>query len=452
MEAKRNKNLILYLFTFGFFGVFYYFLPFSGDDWTWGSDLAIERLMSGFDGYNGRYLGNFLIIIFMRSVVAKVIICSLIMFLLILILSKIFDNISGSKSSTNNYLFAVISVLILVLPNQIAFGEIQPFQIFGSTIGWLSGFSNYVVPSVLILIFYYYVTNKSKDSRLINIMLFIDGILACLCVEHYTLFCLIFSFSIIAYRYYHYKKICKKSVAFLLGSFVGALIMFTNSSYLGLKKEDDNQLRAVGFFGSFKQYATYVFGENANKILVVIFEFALLTGIVAFLIFYAKKVYKAIFSRNVSRLLPMICVVVMTLPLLFTNSGKEIYIVAPRCYFLQYFLIVIYAFRGFVEKKDLINKPSGKKLGTALKISFVALVLVTTAIYARLDYVGMIRDNKVNEALENNYQTVEVLDYPKGAANTQWASNSVEKDIYLYRYVIYKDIPDDKNVEIVTEY
>ena len=283
-------------------------------------------------------------------------------------------------------------------------------------------------------------------------MLFVDGILACLCVEHYTLFCLIFSFSIIAYRYYHYKKICKKSVAFLLGSFVGALIMFTNSSYLGLKKEDDNQLRAVGFFGSFKQYATYVFGENANKILVIIFELALLTGIVAFLIFYAKKVYKAVFSRNISRLLPMICIVVMTLPLLFTNSGKEIYIVAPRCYFLQYFLIVIYAFRGFVEKKNLINKSSGKKIGVALKISFVALVLVTTAIYARLDYVGMVRDNKVNEALKNNYQTVEVLAYPKGAANTQWASNSVEKDIYLYRYVIYKDIPDDKNVEIVTEY
>ena len=63
MSYKRNVKYILYLFTIVFFALFYYFLPFAGDDWAWGSDIGIERLKNGFDGYNGRYLGNILIII-----------------------------------------------------------------------------------------------------------------------------------------------------------------------------------------------------------------------------------------------------------------------------------------------------------------------------------------------------------------------------------------------------
>ena len=37
-------------------------LPYSGDDWTWGGQAAFTRLNSGFANYNGRYLGNLLII------------------------------------------------------------------------------------------------------------------------------------------------------------------------------------------------------------------------------------------------------------------------------------------------------------------------------------------------------------------------------------------------------
>ncbi|MDE6021260.1 MAG: hypothetical protein K2H01_09755, partial [Ruminococcus sp.] len=243
MYVKKNKDMILYLFTIIFFGIFYYFLPFAGDDWAWGCEIGIERLKSAFDGYNGRYVGNLLIILITRSIIAKVVFCTLIVFLLIFILSKIFDSLSDVKKSTSNYIIAFSSVLILVLPNQIAFGDIQPFQIFGSTIGWLSGFTNYVVPSVLILVFYYFVTVKEFNSKPIYVLLAIDGLLACLCVEHYTLFCLVFSFAVIIYRYYFYKKICRKSLSFLLGSLIGSIIMFSNSSYRLMQKGNvsDNQ-------------------------------------------------------------------------------------------------------------------------------------------------------------------------------------------------------------------
>lgn len=451
MKSKTNKNIILYLFTIVFWGVFYYFLPFAGDDWAWGSSVGIERLSNAFSGYNGRYIGNLLIILITRSVIAKIVICTLTMFLLIFVLSKIFDNLSNKKS-TANYIIAFSSVLILVLPNQIAFGELQPFQIFGSTVGWLSGFTNYVFPSVLILIFYYFVTSKDFESKPVYIFLVFNGLIACLCVEHYTLFCILFSFAVIAYRFYFYKKICKKSLSFLSGSLIGALIMFTNSSYISMQQGDvsENQ-RAVGFLGSFKRYASYVFPENANKVFVIIFELTLLLAIVSFLIFFFIKAYKAFKSRSMAKLLPIICLVVMTLPLLFTNSGKEIYIVAPRCYFLQYFMLVIFIYRKFAEKNKTSKISDNKKFSTGLKLSFAALILITGILYFRLDYMGFVRDNTVNEALKEDYSTIEIIEYPKSIEHIQWASNFIKEELYVERYQKFKNIPKDKEIKIVSQ-
>ena len=451
MNSKANKNRILYLFSIVFFGVFYYFLPFAGDDWAWGSAVGMERLNNFFSGYNGRYVGNLLIILITRSAVAKVIFCALTMFLLIFILSKIFDNLSDKRNDAANFIIAFSSVLILVLPNQIAFGDIQPFQIFGSTVGWLSGFTNYVVPSVLILVFYYFVTSKGLESKPVYILLAFDGLIACLCVEHYTLFCLMFSFGVIAYRYYFHKKICKKSLSFLCGSFIGALIMFSNSSYISMQKGEvsDNQ-RAIGFLGSFKQYASYIFPENADKTLVAAFEIALLLAVVSLLIFFFIKIYKAIKGRSVAKLLPIVCMLVMTLPLLFTNSGKEIYIVAPRCYFLQYFMLVIFIY-GKLAKKDKEGRISGnKKFNVGLKLSFIALLLVTVVLYCRLDHMGALRDNAVDKALEEGSSTVKIIEYPKSIEHIQWSSNFIKDKTYLKRYQKFKNIPEDKEIVIIS--
>lgn len=446
--TKTKKQLsFLYFFTVAFWGVFYYFLPFAGDDWAWGSSVGLDRLSNWFDGYNGRYVGNLLIMLVTRSVVAKLIVCTAVMFLLVFVLSKIFDNVSKVKNSATNYIIAFSSVLLLVLPNQIAFGELQPFQIFGSTVGWLSGFTNYVVPSALILVYYYYVTNSEIDNKLIYGLLFFDGAVACLCVEHYTLFCLLFSFFTIAYRFFFFKKICKKSISFFAGSFVGALIMFTNSSYLSMQKGDaSNKQRAVGLIGSFKQYAVYVLGENANQVAVIIFDVVLFSAICSFLIFFFNKSLKAIKNKDVSKLLPMICLMVMTLPLLVTNSGKEIYVVAPRCYFLQYFMIVIYLYRKFAEKDIAFNA----KFSVGLKTTFAVLLIITCVVYFRLDYMGIVRENRANDCIEKNNSVVEVVEYPKSIEHIQWSSNFIKKETYLKRYQKYKNIPNDKELVVIS--
>lgn len=409
-----------------------------------------ERLKYGFEGYNGRYLGNLLIIFITRSAVASVVICSLTMFLLIFVLSRIFDNLSQNKRKTLNYMLSFTSVLALVLPNQITFGNIQPFQIFGSIIGWFSGFTNYVVPSVLILIYYYFVTNKKIYNKALYVFLLFDGILACLCVEHYTLFCLAFSIGVIAYRYLNYKRICKKSLFFFIGSFIGAAIMFLNSSYRLMQKGElsDNQ-RAAGFFGSLKNYADYIFPAGTDNAIIILFEVFLLVLISAVLILFARKSYTAFKSRNIAGFLPVICMVVMTLPLLFTNSGKEIYIVAPRCYFLQYFMLVIFLYRKSADKYRAKAQRSLKRMKGLSAACLTLLIIITSVTYSFLDYAGVIRDEKVNAALLEKDAVVEIFEYPKSIESIQWSSNSIDSETYLERYKLFKNIPDNREVEIV---
>lgn len=205
--------------------------------------------------------------------------------------------------------------------------------------------------------------------------------------------------------------------------------------------------RSVGFLGSFRQYANYIFGENANKIVALIFEISLMIIIIATLAFFSFKVFKVLKNKTIRNLLPIICMVVMTLPLLFTNSGNEIYIVAPRCYFLQYFMLVIFVYSKLC-KKNFDTKKFNKKLNA----TFVVLVLVTVVVYAQLGYMGAVREHTVDKAIEKGCSTVEVVKYPKNIERIQWSSNFIENKTYLDRYKNFKTIPKDTITKISSEF
>ena len=449
METKRNRS-VLYVFTFVFFALFYYFLPLAGDDWTWGSAIGMERFKNGFDGYNGRYVGNLLIILITRSVMARVVICTAVMFLLIYVLGRIFDTMTNEMNTDVNYLIAFSSVLILILPNQIAFGKLQPFQIFGSTVSWFSGFTNYVFPSVLILIYYYLVICKKSQSAAINIFLFLNGILACLCVEHYTLFCLFFGFLVLVYRFRKYKAICKKSLLFFLGSCLGAAIMFSNSSYQSMQKGNTGEkLRSVGFLGSIRNYYSFLFPNSGNRTCMLLFEAGFVLVISGILLLFLRKAYRALKNDRVGGFIPVICMVVTTLPLLVTNSGKEIYLFAPRCYFLQYFMLVIFLYGKCVEKTKVKEWIRIKPFCLGLSLCFSFLMFVTCVKFAELDYWGILRERTVNRALQSGSSTVQIIKYPKNIGQIQWSSNFITVDVHLDKYILMKKIPDYMKVEII---
>ncbi len=63
----KNKsfktNIILCSLIFCACAVLIYLAPYTHDDWAWGSQIGIDRFESNFVDYNGRYFGNYMVLL-----------------------------------------------------------------------------------------------------------------------------------------------------------------------------------------------------------------------------------------------------------------------------------------------------------------------------------------------------------------------------------------------------
>ena len=66
-QSVSKIDLSFTLLLFAAFSLLFYMFPYSGDDWAWGSQIGVDRLKTWFDNYNGRYLGNLLVMVLTRS-------------------------------------------------------------------------------------------------------------------------------------------------------------------------------------------------------------------------------------------------------------------------------------------------------------------------------------------------------------------------------------------------
>lgn len=69
-----RKLLILYGLIFIGFAALIYLVPYSHDDWAWGCEVGLERLRTNFEAYNGRYMGNYMILLLTRSELLRVLV------------------------------------------------------------------------------------------------------------------------------------------------------------------------------------------------------------------------------------------------------------------------------------------------------------------------------------------------------------------------------------------
>ena len=145
LKFYRNtdkKILIFSVVIFSVFALLAYLFPYSGDDWAWGSEIGAERLQNWFEGYNGRYAGNLLVMTLTRSKGLCVFVMAL-----CLVLAGLFPSLfAGVKGLAS---FALGTVFLLVIPG----------EVFTQSVVWTSGFSNYVPPALLTL-FYFIITKN----------------------------------------------------------------------------------------------------------------------------------------------------------------------------------------------------------------------------------------------------------------------------------------------------
>lgn len=216
-QKIKIEKIIKCIIMFLILCTFFYFVPYTDDDLRWGSQIGLSRLRSGFEGYGGRYLGYIIVMGLTRSVVLKVLFMSAVIAMSAYLIRYI----------TRLQMAPYITVLLIM---------VSPLSLFSSTIGWVSGFSNYVTSICFTLVYIAYTAyfdrkEVKRQSLWLTVPLFLLGIINTLLVEHFTIYNVVLGIFAVAIFALKYKRIFVQFAGYMIGTLAGACWMFSNSAY-----------------------------------------------------------------------------------------------------------------------------------------------------------------------------------------------------------------------------
>lgn len=205
-----------------------YSFPYTWDDWAWGSSAGMQRLESGFRNYNGRYVSNLLVMAMTRSSIVKTLVMTIVLFAIVYLCSRL-------VSRHNDALFPLGFLLLLLVPK----------AVFAQAVAWTSGFANYAISALFILVFLF--VNQAVLQR--NRASFRGGRFAAitaaslagsLVLENVTIFMVLASAALVVLVFIKSRQISWDNVAFLAGSVLGAIAMFSNGAYRNIADNQDS--------------------------------------------------------------------------------------------------------------------------------------------------------------------------------------------------------------------
>ena len=299
---KLRLICLKYLMLFALLCVFYFYLPYSYDDWVWGSPYAIDTYLSSwFDHYNGRYVGNLLILGLTRNHIVRMLYMAGMLTLYVWLTDRIIRR---------DWAFRFVLLALFFMPR----------EILRQTLAWTSGYVNYVtsaIPPLILLLDVSPLFEHTEESRLyrwqvLKAVLFIPLFFAgALIMENVTLFLVLFLLFLILYEWICLKKILLRHLTALAGCLTGALYMFSNTAYGILRGGENLQSRRViseSFFRHALQiWTTQMYGPLFRDCL-----FVLIAADAALLILYVRrrqKKYSAAQKSLLFRLqgMPLLC-------------------------------------------------------------------------------------------------------------------------------------------------
>ena len=207
---KKNKSIII---TFILVFVISLLFPFSGDDWQWkfqGWDTIKSFYANEY--LNGRYLGNiFIVIMSKNSIIRGLFIAG--------ILTAIVEIISRKTKTEYSFIWSIILLM--------------PLVIFRQTIPWASGFTNYVISTLFLLIDIEILKKAYSNKFSISKIIFSSFLFyaSCLFIENQTI-CLVLALFILNIMYFIKNKAINKSLIVLFFSTIlGTITMFYHPAY-----------------------------------------------------------------------------------------------------------------------------------------------------------------------------------------------------------------------------
>lgn len=113
-------------------------VPYSHDEWAWGTQTGLDNLHRFFQGYNGRYFGDLISLVITRSVLIKAVFMSATLCLLVSALIHFLQTITIVQISGLRGL--VLGLLFVV-----------PVSLFAQIYGWPAAYVNFVPPVIAIV-------------------------------------------------------------------------------------------------------------------------------------------------------------------------------------------------------------------------------------------------------------------------------------------------------------
>ncbi len=255
--TKKSKHYVNYtqiIIMFILLCVFFYYVPYTDDDLRWGSQSGLDRLANRFAGYGGRYLGYLIVMALTRSTLFKVLFMSTV----VTLMAYLVRYITTFRTAPS---IVILSIMV------------APLSMFSSTMGWVSGFANYVTSICFTLVYFAYIkyfedSTERKQSFLLLIPMLLLGGINTLIVEHYTIYHVLLGVLTVIFFAVKYKCIFIQFVGYAIGAIAGAVFMFSNSAYHNVVSGEDSY-RSVGLGGLLQNIAsglakicTYGYMEN----------------------------------------------------------------------------------------------------------------------------------------------------------------------------------------------
>lgn len=488
-HGLSKKDLSFTVLLFVVFSALFYLFPYTGDDWAWGSQIGLDRLASWFDNYNGRYLGNLLVMVLTRSKLVNVLLTALSMVGFCL-LPKMF-------AKSEKFLPYVLGTLFFFL---------IPQNMRVQVVVWTAGFSNYVPPILLIFLYLVLVRNVFDDEqpeydKMVVIVSPVIGFAAALFMENMTLYNMVAAASIVAIAYLRFRKVYPVHLAYLAGSIAGAAMMFANSAYGTIAQGGDEYRSSVlnqGLIGTIANnmnvivrslfldnmaawgilsvlclvcYVLYLRSGAGKKIYHLAVGAHLLCGgllvaksfnpqwmffantnaaiTLTILVFAAMAVgyclsalVLIIFCVNDRKtklrvLFLLLSIPVLVAPLLVVNPVGE------RCLFSSYMMLAAACVVLLVYLMDQVHIPAAAQKVLAAAIFVVCVVLMGNLvnIYRTVHQYDTLRNEYVQKQVDAGYRTVMMSRLPH--EDQVWCS--VPENLWAERYKLFHGI--DPNVE-----
>lgn len=475
--------------------------PYTGDDWAWGSTIGMERLNKWFDNYNGRYIGNLIVLVLTRSNLLK----SLSMSLCLTGILYIFQRLTKA-----NYSFIFGALLLLA----------SPCALFRQSIVWTSGFANYTVSAFTTLLYILYIywvfdareqaiPEKLKQHPLQGLVMIVLGLVNTLLVEHVTIYNLFLSVFIIGYVLFKYRRILVQQVCYLIGTVLGTFYMFSNTAYASIASDADSyRSMALSKLGVLRRFFSNYFDViyeqfyllnlvlNGAILAVCIWIFYILSkerkapkwylpvmrfsiGInIAYWVYsvisviglssctklpglkYFEGIFTAISGLFLILFIILSAIQYKKLHKILFLLGSILLVVVPlvavtpvssRCFFASYvlFILLLLELCSFLPLESI--HPEKQKMAMRIgQIGIVAALVFYFSIFSAIYRTGIQNHAHIQQEIEKGAQTIEILYYPYGSYLHLYVPD--EASNLAMRYKLFYGYPDEIYLISVDEY